>query len=210
VSFILVRIIFFACFSLATALSRTEPIPIALCLEINGHVQRKGNIRTGLIRKGDYIYHGDKLVTSDNGFASIMMIYEHTFIKIYDNSVARILFDKGKKSTNSELALFDGKVIIEMGKDCDHYFILNTPSTIAKVKQTDFLAEYQHEVLFDKLRYSIFTALNGEMSLKNTKSNHLMYLLEGETVVSTLSGKFLRLDTFRSSTSIVNSLLEFR
>ena len=37
-----------------------------------------------------------------------------------------------------------------------------------------------------------------------------IYLLNGETVVSTYSGKFLRLDTFRETQGIVNSLLEFR
>jgi len=190
--------------------SRTDPIPIALCLEINGKVQRKGNIRTGLIRKGDYLYHGDKLITNAIGFASIMMIYERTFIKIYDNSVARLLFDIEKESNNTELALFEGRVIVEMGKHCDHYLILNTPSTIAKVKQTDFLAEYQNEALFDKLRYSIFTSLNGQIKLKNTHSKDFMYLSEGETVISTLSGRFLRMDTFRSNVGIVNSLLKLR
>ena len=190
--------------------SRIEPDPIALCLQINGKVERKGKIRSGLIRKGDYIYHGDKLITNNIGFASIMMIYEDTFIRIYDNSITRVLFDKEKETKNSELLLFAGKVIIEMGKSCDHYFILNTPSTTATFTKTDFLAEYQEEVLIERLRYSIFTSLNGRVELENTNSNQSMYLSEGETVVSTLSGKFLRLDTFRSNTGIINSLQNFR
>ena len=196
--------------SLSIGFSRTEPVPIALCLEINGEVQRKGNIRSGLIRKGDYIYHGDKLITNNIGFVSIMMIYEDTFIRIYDNSTARVLFDKDKQSMNSELLLLAGKVIIEMGKNCDHYFILNTPSTTATFTKTDFLAEYQEEILLDKLRYSIFTSLNGRVELQNTNSDQSMYLSEGETVVSTLAGKFLRLDTFRSNAGIINSLQNFR
>ena len=190
--------------------SRNDPIPIALCLKVNGEVQRKGNIRTGLIRKGDYIYHGDKLITNDIGFVSIMMIYERTIIKLYDNSVARLLFDVKRKSDNTELGLFEGKVIIEMGKDCDHYITLTTPSATAKVTKTDFLAEYQNENLFDELRYAIFTSLNGTMEIENTYSNESLHLFKGETVVSTLNGDFLKLDTFKSGIGIVSSLMEFR
>ena len=46
--------------------------------------------------------------------------------------------------------------------------------------------------------------------LESTNSDQSMYLSEGETVVSTLAGKFLRLDTFRSSAGIINSLQNFR
>ena len=30
---------------------------------------RKGSVRSGLIRRGDYIYHGDKIITGQVGFA---------------------------------------------------------------------------------------------------------------------------------------------
>jgi len=203
------KILIFSLF-LTLGYNRNEPDPIALCLDVSGKVERKGKIRSGLIRRGDYIYHGDKLITNEIGFASIMMIYEDTFIRIYDNSTARVLFDKEKDSNNSELLLLVGKVIIEMSKNCDHYFILNTPSTTARFTRTDFLAEYQEDLLIDKLRYSIFTSLNGRVELENTNSDQSMYLSGGETVVSTLAGKFLMLDTFRSNTGIINSLQSFR
>ena len=87
---------------------------------------------------------------------------------------------------------------------------MNTPSTTARFTRTDFLAEYQEDLLIDKLRYSIFTSLNGRVELENTNSDQSMYLSGGETVVSTLAGKFLMLDTFRSNTGIINSLQSFR
>ena len=139
---------------------RNEPDPIALCLEVNGEVERKGKIRSGLIRKGDYIYHGDKLITNNMGFASIMMIYEDTYIRIYDNSAARVLFDKEKKSKNSELLLFVGKVIIEMGKSCDHYFILNTKLFSESANTWDSLGEfYEKEGSADKAKRAYIKAV---------------------------------------------------
>jgi hypothetical protein len=78
------------------------------------------------------------------------------------------------------------------------------------VSGTNFLAEYQQDLLFNGVDYSIFTVLEGIIELENLNSNLSMYLLNGETVVSTDGGKFLRLDTFREPQGIVNSLLEFR
>ena len=47
---------------------------------------RKGSVRSGLLRKGDYIYHGDKIITGQVGSASFIMIYEDTSIRVYNNS----------------------------------------------------------------------------------------------------------------------------
>tara|TARA_B100001094_G_scaffold206808_1_gene200690 strand:+ start:1444 stop:2004 length:561 start_codon:yes stop_codon:yes gene_type:complete len=183
---------------------------IALCLDVNGPVMRKGSVRSGLIRKGDYIYHGDKIITGQVGSASFIMIYEDTSIRIYNNSVIRLVSDRYSMLNHSELALFVGKVIIEADDNLDYSFIVNTPSTKATVSGTNFLAEYQEDLLFNGVDYSIFTVLEGIIELENLNSNLSMYLLNGETVVSTDSGKFLRLDTFREPQGIVNSLLEFR
>ena len=88
--------------------------------------------------------------------------------------------------------------------------MVNTPSTKATVSGTNFLVEYQEDLLFNGIDYAIFTVLEGLIELENLNSNLSMFLHNGETIVSTENGKFLRLDTFRSSDEIVNSLLEFR
>ena len=51
---------------------------------------RKGSVRSGLIRRGDYIYHGDKIITGQVGSASFIMIYEDTSIKVYNLSLIHI------------------------------------------------------------------------------------------------------------------------
>tara|TARA_B100000282_G_C31666187_1_gene459944 strand:- start:716 stop:1060 length:345 start_codon:yes stop_codon:yes gene_type:complete len=111
---------------------------------------------------------------------------------------------------HSELALFVGKVIIEADDNLGYSFVLNTPSTKATVSGTNFLAEYQEDLLFKGIDYSIFTVLKGIIELENLNSNLSMIIHDGETIVSTESGKFLRLDTFRSPEGIVKSLLEMR
>ena len=171
---------------------------------------RKGSVRSGLIRRGDYIYHGDKIITGQVSFASFIMIYEDTSIRIYNNSVIRLVSERYSMLNHSELALFGGKVIVEADDNLGYSFVVNTPSTTARVSGTNFLAEYQEDLIFKGVDYSIFTVLDGLVELENLNSNLSMYLTNGETIVSTESGKFLRLDTFREPQGIVNSLLEFR
>mgnify|MGYP006215913151 CR=1 FL=1 len=171
---------------------------------------RKGNVRSGLIRKGDYLYHGDKIITGQVGSASFIMIYEDTSIRLYNNSVVRLVSERYSMLNHSELALFVGKVIIEADDNLGYNFVVNTPSTKATVSGTNFLAEYQEDLLFNGIDYSIFTVLQGIIELENLNSNLSMIIHDGETIVSTESGKFLRLDTFRSPEGIVKSLLELR
>ena len=179
-------------------------------MDVNGPVIRKGSVRNGLIRKGDYIYHGDKIITGQVGSASFIMIYEDTAIRLYDNSVIRLISERYSLLTHSELILFAGKAIVEADDNIGYSFVVNTPSTRATVSGTNFLAECQEDLLFKDVDYSIFTVLEGVIQLENLNSNLSMYLHHGETIVSTDSGKFLRLDTFRDPQGIVNSLIEFR
>ena len=137
---------------------------------------RKGSVRSGLIRKGDYIYHGDKIITGQVGSASFIMIYEDTSIRVYNNSVFRLVSERYSLLNHSELALFEGKVIIEADDNLGYSFILNTPSTKATVSATNFLAEYQEDLLFNGVDYSIFTVLEGIIELENLNSNLSMYL----------------------------------
>ena len=48
---------------------------IGFCLDVKGKVQRSGKIRNGILRKGDLIYNGDKIITGSHGFVSYAFIY---------------------------------------------------------------------------------------------------------------------------------------
>ena len=70
------------------AFSRSEGI--AICVEIKGKVSRQGSVRNGLIRKGDIIYHGDKLVAGSNAFSSIIFNNQEVTTNVYDNTSVKI------------------------------------------------------------------------------------------------------------------------
>ena len=180
---------------------------IAFCLEVNGSVQKNGSIRSGVVRKGDSIYNGDKIITGGNGFISYAYIYEETNVKIYQNSVVKIMNRNISTGTASEIAIFGGKVIIETKQGSDS-FIVSSPSSTCETNGSRFITEYKNQLLYDNLSYCLFTVLEGSIKIQNNISEDIMYLKSGKTIVSTKNGKFLQLDTFKSSTEIQKTLLK--
>ena len=189
---------------LTIGFSRSESI--ALCVSVSGQLERKGQVRNGIIREGDPIYHGDKIKVEDNESLSFMTIYGRDIVDIYENSVIKIVNDKNNRNDFSEMALFGGKVIIKMDENDDGRFILNAPTAIINAEGSHFIAEYRDELLFNNNTYSVFTVLDGKIKVQNIKSGKIIYADKGETIISTRDGKFLALDTFKNSTKIIEHL----
>ena len=189
---------------LAIGLSRPEGI--ALCVSVTGQLERKGQVRNGIIRKGDPIYHGDKIKAEDNESLTFMTIYGRDIVDIYENSVIKIVNEKHNRNDFSEMALFGGKVIIKMDENDDRGFILNAPTAIIIAEGSHFIAEYRDELLFNNNTYSVFTVLDGKIKVQNVRSGKIIYADKGETIISTRDGKFLALDTFKNSTKIIEHL----
>ena len=201
---ILIRILISFYSIITIGFSRSESI--ALCVSVSGQLERKGQVRNGIIRKGDPIYHGDKIKVEDNEYLSFMTIYGNDIVDIYENSVIKIVNDKNNRNDFSEMALFGGKVIIKMDENDDRGFILNAPTAIINAEGSHFIAEYRDELLFNNNTYSVFTVLDGKIKVQNIKSGKIIYADKGKTIISTRDGKFLVLDTFKNSAKIIGHL----
>ena len=170
---ILIRIFISFYSILAIGFSRSESI--ALCVSVSGQLERKGQVRNGIIRKGDPIYHGDKIKVEDNESLSFMTIYGRDIVDIYENSVIKIVNEKNNRNDFSEMALFGGKVIIKMDENDDRSFILNAPTAIIFAEGSHFIAEYRDELLFNNNTYSVFTVLHGRIKVQNVRSGKIIY-----------------------------------
>ena len=181
---------------------------IAICIETKGQALREGHVRKGQLRQGDSIYDGDKIIINEKGFLSIMFIKDKTIVDAYENSIIKVLDRANSTEFKSNVALFGGKVIVEMAEINNGKFILDAPSSTVIASKAHFIAEFKTDVVFNHLSYAIFTSLLGKIEVENLISENFMNIKRGETVISTLEGKFLPLDTFRNQQFIEQTLRE--
>ena len=87
---------------------------IAICVEVEGQVLREGHVRKGQLRQGDSIYDGDKIIINERGLVSIMFIKDKTIVDAYGNSIIKVLDIANSTEFKSNVALFGGKVIVQM------------------------------------------------------------------------------------------------
>ena len=179
---------------------------LGICTKVKGNILRQGSVRDGYVRKGDSIYHGDKIITDGSGFMSFVLINNEAVVSVLNNAVIRIFGDDEISEDEIDIALFGGKVIIDMQNRSSKKLILDAPSTQIITDSGYFMCEYNNNVLFDNFSYSIVTVLKGKAEILNTTSGSSIYMSQGETIVSTLGGKFLELEAVNSGTLIENTL----
>lgn len=194
------NMVFFLTFSIASAEN------IGFCLDVKGKVQRSGKVRNGTLRKGDLIYNGDKIITGSNGYLSYAFIYEKTNLKVFENTVVKLNTNRENFSSFSKLALFGGKIIVQTEDLHNNPFMVWSPSSICQIENSHIIIEYKNELLYENNSYCLITSLYGMPKIENIKSKEIIYLKNGETIASTMDGKFLQLETFRSSNEIQNTL----
>ena len=191
---------------LSFAFARSEGV--AICVDVAGRVSREGSVRNGLIRKGDIIYHGDKLITGKNAFSSIFFSNQKITANVYDHTSVKIFYNKSINGGKYEIAIFGGKVITKMSSD--KKLLISAPSSEAIAQGAHLMFEYRNDLLFEEASYSIFSLISGKLKIKNEISMQSIYPEKGQTIISTRSGKIFQLDTFKNSGLISNYLKNIR
>ena len=189
-----------------TTFSYPSSMSVAICTEMEGQVLRQGPVRNGHLRKGDSIYDGDKIILNENGFLSFMFFGDKTSVDIHGNTIVKVFDSNSNSELQPNIVLFGGKLIVQMEGNHNQSFRLDAPSSTAIASNAHFMVEYRSDMIFENLSYSMFTLLGGEIEIQNLVSEIHINLKRGETVMSTLEGKFLQLDTFRNQMFIESTL----
>jgi len=176
-------------------LSGSTPDDItAITTKVVGNVMREGDIRSGQLQKGFTIYSGDKITVGPNSFISYLNVADRSVVKVYDNSIIKILFKKTDQSSETDVALFYGRISAELEKTDKNTFKLIMPVAIASVKGTHFLSEHRPEKHLGPHNSGtadcVFSVIEGELEIENTHSGKTLFLEEGKTVIATPDGNF--------------------
>ena len=188
-------------------LSNSKYENIAFCLNSKGEVVREGIARNGKIFKGDVIYNGDKIIVGVDGFVAIRNIYERSEIKIFKNSSVKVFSRKNrmKGEKEFEVAIFGGRVIVDKNEFNNNKLIINSPSSNVFLKNSHFIINCVDEPLFNQASYCVFTSIEGNILVENSKSKKFLFLNNGDTIISTPEGEFFQIETFRDQENIRNS-----
>ncbi len=135
-----------------------------------------------LLKSGTILDDGDKIRTGKSGFVAIIFIDDKSILKIKENSEAVITGKKTKKSISKKINMDGGTIRASITKQ-NVDFVIQTPTSVASVKGTDFW------MLVDELLGDQIIGLEGQVSLVNTETGQEVLVSTGMTGSSTPDGQ---------------------
>ena len=96
-------------------------------------------------------------------------------------------------------------MVVDKNELNNNRLIINSPSSSVFLKNSHFIINCVDEPLFDQASYCVFTSIEGNIIVENSKSKKLLFLKNGETIISTPKGDFFQIETFRDNENIRNS-----
>ena len=171
---------FFTLFLLASTLSADK---IAVATKVNGLVEimKVGKKEFSSLKAGSILDDGDKIRTGNSGFVAIIFIDDKSTLKIKENSEAVITGRRTTKDISKKINLDGGTIRASITKQ-NVDFVIQTPTSVASVKGTDFW------LISDDSGDQVI-GMEGLVSLVNTETGQEVSVSSGMTGVSTPDGQ---------------------
>ena len=124
---------------------------------------------------------GDHIQTGSDGFGALVYLDDKSTIKIKENTNFDVKGTRGEEGISKRLIITAGTVKVKIQKEKSSGFIIETPTSIATVKGTEFwlVTSADGDQVF---------GLEGMVELKNIISNNIVTVGVNETGVSLSTG----------------------
>ena len=174
------RFSFFISFVIISSLSADK---IAVATKVKGLVEimKIGKKEFLSLKSGSILSDGDKVRTGNTGFVAIIFIDDKSTLKIKENSEAVITGQKTTKDISKKINLDGGTIRASISKQ-NVDFVIQTPTSVASVKGTDFW------LISDDSGDQVI-GMEGLVSLVNIETGHEVSVSSGMTGVSTPDGQ---------------------
>ncbi|MBM4404351.1 MAG: FecR domain-containing protein [Candidatus Cloacimonetes bacterium] len=169
------------------ALPATEAV--AIISASKGKVELVRNNKPVRFKTGDMVFNNDQIKTGGESFAAVKYLDGSSTVKIFSNSVVRINAAVVGNNMNKNTTVSRGSANSSVRSGGGSYTV-QTPTTVASVKGTDFLTK----IIDDYLTLIIVT--DGVVLVKNTVTNREAEVPSGRTAKSDDQGS---LDVVESS-----------
>jgi hypothetical protein len=170
------------------------PDKIAVATKVKGEVElmKVGKNKFNDLRPGTILDDGDKIRTGGNGFAAVIFIDDKSTLKLIEDSEVVITGQRTAASISKKINM-DGGTIRATVKKQNTDFVIQTPTSVASVKGTDFW------LLSDPTTGDQVIGLEGIIGLVNSETGQEVAVTVGMTGSSTPDGQVLSLETDPSS-----------
>tara|TARA_B100000131_G_scaffold314071_1_gene350358 strand:+ start:190 stop:858 length:669 start_codon:yes stop_codon:yes gene_type:complete len=167
---------------------------IAVVTKIKGGVERMevGKKNFADLKPGTVLNDGDKIRSGRDGFAALIFIDDKSTLKIKENSELVVTGQRTAASISKKINM-DGGIIRATVLKQNTDFVVQTPTSVASVKGTDFW------MLSDPSLGDQVIGLEGIISLINSDTGQEMDVTSGTTGASTIDGQVVLNETDPSS-----------
>jgi hypothetical protein len=134
------------------------------------------------LNPGTILSDGDKIRTGKSGFAAIIFIDDKSTLKIKENSEVVLTGQRTAASISKKINIDGGTIRATITKQ-NTDFIIQTPTSVASVKGTDFW------MITDPIAGDQIIAIEGIIGLVNIETGQAVDVTEGMTGLSTPDGQ---------------------
>ena len=184
------HIIFLFTFVFSVAL----PNKIAVATKVKGPVEIMPIGKKGFsdLEPGTILSDGDKIRTGPSGFTAIIFIDDKSTLKVKDNSEVVITGKRTAASISKKINMDEGTIRATVKKQNTN-FVIQTPTSVASVKGTDFW------LVSDPETGDQIIGIEGIVGLVNNESGQEIDVSEGMSGLSTPDGNVGLTETDPSS-----------
>lgn len=167
---------------------------IAVATKVKGLVELmpSGEKLFTKLKVGTILADGDKIRTGTSGFAAIIFIDDKSTLKLKGNSEAVITGQRTAASISKKINMDSGTIRATIKKQ-NTSFVIQTPTSVASVKGTDFW------LLTDPDKGDQVIGLEGIVGLKNIETGQDVDVVKGMSGISTPDGDIGIEETVASS-----------
>jgi len=134
--------------------------PVAVCMKVKGKVTVLRAGKSANLAQGDMLYHNDELTSGDEAYAAVKFVDGSALLKLFPNSNLRIQATVENGELNKRPYVQQGDVYSRVMRRAGVYEV-ETPTTVASVKGTDFL------VSVDADGYTELFTMSGVVNFRN-------------------------------------------
>ena len=158
---------------------------VAVSTKVKGKVEIRPDRKTNYeyLKTGKILEDKNQIKTGKNGFVSVIFIDDKSTLKIKEDSEVEITGKRTTTKISKEIFMDIGTLRATIGKQQQGEFVIQTPTSVASVKGTDFWLST------DPIRGDILITLDGLVSFTNSVTGETVSVAGGSSGISLPNGE---------------------